>query len=257
MTNSHTYKCIHLPTNWGNDALTQFQTKAFTNELATFANSKWQSLLSEVYEALHDCSIEALSHTCNQSDSGYMLFVLANSQYLAAVRLVGSGHSSAVYPVCRSGIEYAMYGCYMVKSPEALERWHDKPNKSDRNALRNWSSEFKFSNLINEITDQESLKEWANFLYETSIEFGSHPNDTALYASLRNIDPNERSKTPLISVLNPANEFHDLSAKFTVETGLFILKTYSLVRKEEIYQQRAAELTIKLQGLITPVDNEI
>lgn len=249
MTTSHPYKCIQLPINWGNDALTQFQTKAFTNELAAYANSKWQSLLSDLTEALIDCSVDALSNTSYQSDTGYMLFVLAHSQYLAATRLVSSGHPSAVYPICRSGIEYAIYGCYLVKSPDALNRWHDKPTKSNSKAFKDWSSEFKFSNLITKITDQEHLQKWARQLHETSIEFGGHPNETALYSNLSNLDFNDLSKTPLINVLHPSNQFLDVATKFTIETGMFVLKTYSLLHKQGLYEQRLEDLAIKLQAL--------
>lgn len=171
-----------LPLGWGSDLLSEFQTKAFENELATYVQvPRWQRVLLDVEMVLQKCASHVIQQIIRADEpSAILLFLTAHNQYLASVRLVSSGHCLATYPTGRAVVESALYSWYLSTNPEAASRWNNKPDNRDE--LKCWSNEFRVSSLTKRLAPiNKGTAEWAKYLHQTAIDFGAHPNRDALY----------------------------------------------------------------------------
>jgi hypothetical protein len=206
---------IVSPVGWGDDLLSQFQSVAFKNELATFAHApEWQHMLCDVATVLDKCSHYAMQCYPNSDDSALLLFISAQSQYLASVRSVAAGHCLAAYPTGRAAVESALYGCYLANNTGASERWHNKPPNSE--GLKVWNNEFKFSSLTRNLGDKNpALAKWAKYLHQTAIDFGAHPNQHGLYSSMEYEQSDGGASSVKMVHLHPWNEFSTSTANFT------------------------------------------
>ncbi|WP_152038141.1 hypothetical protein [Paraburkholderia hospita] len=112
-----------------------------------------------------------------------LLFLTANSHYLASARLSCSGQCLPAYPSGRAIIESALYGWYIAGAAGAAQRWHDKP--LDHAGLKTWNKEFKFSSLTARLAAvHDGSARWAKYLHQTAIDFAAHPNRETLYSNL-------------------------------------------------------------------------
>ncbi|MFH0785020.1 MAG: hypothetical protein V2B20_24110 [Pseudomonadota bacterium] len=211
------------PVGWGNDPLSNFQKIAFANEMATFAHTpEWQGILSEVSSVLDRCAGFAIGELAKTFNTSLFLFLSAHNNYLAVVRCATAGHCLPAYSVGRAAVEFALYGWYLVSSPESVERWHDKP--IDKKGLNKWGREFTFSNIAKGLgeTDKE-LSDWAKYLHQTAIDFGGHPNKAALYSNIE-----YENRVLKVQYLHPWNCLSKATMKFAIEVGLFSISLFSL-----------------------------
>lgn len=138
------HKSFNPPKGWRSDLLSRFQSTAMENEFATFVHApEWQGMLCEVATILDSCSSYAMERLLKANDPALLLFVCAQSQYLASVRSTAAGHCIAAYPTGRSAVESALYGWYLANNPTASQNWHNKPEPDQKKALRDWNAEFK------------------------------------------------------------------------------------------------------------------
>lgn len=224
-----TDKPFVFPEGWGDDPLSQFQATAFGNELATFANApQWQQMLRDVAHVLNKCSSYAIKFVLKTDEpSAILLFLTAHNQYLASVRSVSAGHCLAAYPTGRATVESALYSWYLSTETEAAHRWNSKP--IDKNALRSWGQEFKFSSLMKVLYPiDQGLAEWAKYLHQTAIDYGAHPNKDALYSNMEFEQSRDGTETLKMLYLHPWNAFSIATAKFAIETGMISLRFFAL-----------------------------
>jgi len=251
-------KSLALPEGWGADLLSDFQTNAFNNELATFVHAdRWQQTLLNVAIALNKCTQRSLRHVLDAEDpSSPLLFVTAHNQFLASIRSAAAGQCLATYPTGRAAVESALYGWYLSRDIEAARLWNNKP--TDKKEAREWASKFRFSALANLLSEHDQhLAEWAKYLHQTAIDLGAHPNMQALYSNVRI----EESKTQLgiwMTYLHSWDQLAVATMKFTIETGLFCIRLFALA-----YPQFAQEInladdiqkqTVALEELIKMTD---
>lgn len=245
------HKPVALPDGWNDDLLSQFQTLAFKNELATFVHApEWQEILGDVATVIDKCSSCIMQLVLQvEEPSANLLFLNSHSHYLASVRAVTAGHCLAAYPLGRATVESALYGWYLATHAEAALRWHKKP--IEREELKKWGREFKFSSLTKELGD-ERLVEWAKYLHQTAIDFGAHPNKEALYSNLEIINKDVRT-TVRMTFLHQWNTLSISTAKFVVETGMLVIRLFSLgfpnLERDLALPRDLGELATKLSHL--------
>lgn len=218
-----------LPKGWGDDLLSEFQTIAFENELATFVHApQWQQGLLDVATVLQKCSSYAMKSILNSEDpSALLLFLTARNYYLASVRSVTAGHCLAAYPIGRATVEAALYGWYLSSNKDAALRWNNKPTK--REELKVWAKEFNFSNLTKNVSEvNEELAKWAKHLHQLAIDFGAHPNKDALYSNIVHEDGEDGAVIIKMVTLHPWNFLSISTTKFTIETGINAIKFFAL-----------------------------
>lgn len=218
-----------LPKGWGNDLLSNFQSIAFENELATFVHApQWQQALLDVATVLNKCAQYAIEHVLKTEEpSAILLFLTANNQFLASARSISAGHCLAVYPNGRATVESALYGWYLSNNIEAAHRWNNKPTNKDE--LKIWGNEFKFSSLTKLLgAIDHGLAEWAKYLHQFAIDSGAHPNTDALYSNMEQEHGKDGSLTIKMVILHPWNLFSIGAMKFTLETGMFAIRLFSL-----------------------------
>ena len=169
-----------------------------------------------------------------------------------------AGHCLAAYPTGRAAVESALYGWYLANNAEASQRWHNKPN--DREQLKKWNNEFKFSSLAKTLSDKiQELAKWAKYLHQTAIDLGGHPNQNALYSNMEHEQSEDGSCMLKMTHLHPWNVFSISTTKFTIETGMFTIRLFSLSfpNANQILNltedsSRLVENLKHLQKLVTP-----
>ncbi len=217
MSNNH--KSIELPQNWGGDFLSSFQQTAFQNEISSFFyESKWVKIINDIANMLSHIS-QTVLHCINENNETPVLLTISSfNHYLAAARLTISGHCLPSYPIIRSSIEFSMYSWYLNNNPQAVAQWHNKP--TEKKAMRKWSQKFSFTAINTTLSIKDSdFSRWAEYIYQTAIDFGGHPNKEALYSNIV-ID----GQVVSLNILHEINDTSLLNLKTTTETGLFLIK---------------------------------
>lgn len=124
-------------------------------------------------------------------------------------------------------MESALYGWYLAGNQGAAQRWHDKP--TDRARLKAWNKEFKFSALRLELSKtSEGTAEWAKYLHQQSIDFGSHPNKEALYSNMAHERCADGGSVLQMIFLHAWRAFSVSTAKFVIETGMFAVELFGM-----------------------------
>lgn len=224
-----TNNSIVQPIGWGDDLLSEFQTIAYKNELATFAHApQWQKALLDVATVLKKCSSYAIDQVLKTDEpSAVLLFLAANNQYLASARSVSAGHCLPAYPTGRATVESALYGWYLSTNKDAAIRWNNKP--TNKEARKKWSAEFSFGSLTKELCAIDvGVADWAKYLHQVAIDFGAHPNKDALYSNMGHEDGKDGAVTIKMVTLHPLNQISIGTMKFTVETGMIAIRLFAL-----------------------------
>ncbi|MGY2260025.1 hypothetical protein [Pseudomonas sp. SDO55104_S430] len=245
------------PEGWGQDHLTRFQSDAIQNEFAAFVHDPlWRKLLSDIAADLSKCCEYASANILNSDDpSALLLFMSANSHFLASARLVASGLCLSTHPTIRSAVESALYGWYLAVTPGAAQRWYNKP--TDRLERKEWGKEFQFSALNSVLSGTfKGAAEWAKHLHQSTIDFGAHPNRDALYSNFARIPRADGSSILRFTVLHPGGTFAVLTTKLLVETGMLVVglfgrafpdadKTHGLLKATVNYAKELETLVAK------------
>ncbi|MDQ7978709.1 hypothetical protein QYH69_15770 [Paraburkholderia sp. SARCC-3016] len=247
---------LHPPVGWGDDPLTHFQATAILNEYATFAHQPdWQHALTAVNIDLNRCTNYAIENMTKVDDpTGLLLFATAHNHFLAAVRMVAAGQCLAVYPVSRASVESALYGWYIGSDTNKASRWNSKPSQ-DRERMRTWNSEFKFSSLCKALSvDSPSEAKWATYLHQSAIDMGAHPNFEALYTNMSSKETPDGGTIIEMKFLHPWGPASMSATKCAIETGMFVLRLFSLAfaASEPVIGIKANALTHvrRLQALV-------
>lgn len=101
--------------------------------------------------------------------------------WTSGVRTAMSGHETAVYPLFRTALESACYALLISMKPELESVWSDRGNgEAERKASRK-----AFGGAVAEVVKhldscESGLGTFISRLYETSIDFGAHPNSQAI-----------------------------------------------------------------------------
>lgn len=228
------------------DSLSSFLADAAYNERASSLN------LPEVYSLLKQVDstfrcITAATEKDNREELllPRILMVRVHSAFLAGVRLAMSGQAFEAMLALRAAIEQAWYGLHVARDPQPLERsttWlqrHDRPE-----AKQKCKNEFTVSRVhqTHEALDADGAK-ILHELYETTIDYGAHPNEKGLLASMR-LEETEDALTYLVGILHPEPLLMTVTLKTAIEVAIGTLKVCQLVAPAQL-KVEGLDLTIE------------
>lgn len=109
-----------------------------------------------------------------------MLMMSASHTLLAAVRVAASGQGAVIYPILRSALETACYAHEMKRCPEKIGIWErrDKSGTAKKKCQDSFAGSVK--RTANAVGQENGWSKQILELYESSIQWGAHPNPLAL-----------------------------------------------------------------------------
>ena len=176
------------PPDWGDDPLSRFFSDAEYNDRAAAVNyAPIYALLQHVHAMFRQ--VEGVIERDRQSHLlvPRLLLVRIHSAFLAAIRLAMSGQATESFPVLRSAIEQAWYALHIAKDPKAPERANTWLSRNvDISSKAKCKSEFTVAKVrsTHEGLDPATAGELQE-RYENLIEFGAHPNQLGVFASVK------------------------------------------------------------------------
>lgn len=114
-----------------------------------------------------------------------ILLMNAHASFRAGVRLALSGQLLPVFMTLRGSIESALYAHALVVNPELQTVWlmRDKDDDSRRMCRQAFSAAKVFQCL--ERADEKDFADRLRYVYDSTIDFGAHPNSRSLVSSIR------------------------------------------------------------------------
>ena len=207
------------PPGWKDDELSKFLADAHANTVASFANFPldFQRLkdIDDGFRKLLDSSTNVGERP--KLDSIPFWF-RAHACFRAATRLALAGESYETAAVCRAGLEVALYGLHVARTPFAGEIWADRSK-----APKRMKAEFTSRRVLDNLKSLDGS--WGSSvekLYEVLIDLGAHPNPTGIFGSL------QIERRPGGAVVRSMYLWNDspqlrLGIRITAQTGLACL----------------------------------
>lgn len=114
-----------------------------------------------------------------------VLILNAHASYRAGIRLALSGQLLPVFMTLRGSIESALYANAMIVSPDLQDIWLNR-NRNDK-AQQLCRNEFKIDKMFRYLTKahEEQFSDALHEAYQSTIDFGAHPNSRSLLKSIR------------------------------------------------------------------------
>lgn len=178
---------LQPPPNWGNDELSRFIGLALNNSFAAFVHYE------DVYSALRAIdgwfvNINSF-HVDNYSAAEGMLLASASSNFRASVSLALSGQGQAAHCLFRVIMECGLYALHINKNKGLGAKWLKK-HKS-KAELTEIEREFSYRNLSSTLRKQsEDVTDSLDRLYRWCNDFGAHPNERSINASMEAVEVN-------------------------------------------------------------------
>jgi len=177
------------PDGWAHDELSRFLDLTRAHQFQSFEH------LSGSYRRIRDIDAVFLKlgeHLDNPPNLISPLFVYrSHSAFRAAAGLILAGQVPETYMVARGCLEFALYGLYFAKKPQAFDTWlrRDEGPGEKKEARR----EFPVGNLLDvlRLADRRCA-EVASALYERTIDLGAHPNQLSVFSSMSQTEDKEQ-----------------------------------------------------------------
>jgi hypothetical protein len=169
------------PPDWSRDPLSRFLDDARHNTVAAFKHCKPQFQRLSDIDAVYRLMLENLGQS-QEFVSGFFL-IRTHCSYLGATRLALSGQLAEAYMVLRGCLESALYGLYVAGSPYRQEIWlrrHD-----DEESEKRTKGEFQVRKVMDHLKEKdERTQAITQKLYDTTIDYGAHPNERAISSQI-------------------------------------------------------------------------
>ncbi|WP_024696834.1 hypothetical protein [Pseudomonas avellanae] len=177
-------------------------------------------------------------------DELVMHSMLINARFLlmTAFRVGLTGHAAGVHPILRTALETACYALLMAEdqTQSLTEIWMSR--NDSREALKTCKKSFQQPiKSAQEIANQrgQGLGDWMYALYESSIDFGAHPNaKTVTLHSRMSEDENGNSQFENVGLYAVGNYGYECGLLACVEIGLamaiVLSMTHPVALKEAI-----------------------
>lgn len=169
--------------------------------------------------------------------------------WLASVRMVLSGHSSAVYPLLRTSLEAACYAYKIAKEPELSNVWLERDRSSESRKRFRRQFDQAVADVAKLFDDSPDMSASIRQMYDGTIAFGGHPNPRAILDHLE-IGPEteDELQSMTLTALNSATSINTVrSIVATVEHGYFSIAICANVVEKH---PRSRTLQQRLDALI-------
>jgi len=234
---------------WENDPLSSFFKDAEFNDRASSLNlPKVYALLKQVHSTFQRVEEAVEKDHREELLIPRFLIIRTRSSFLAAIRLAMSGQLSESYAIFRVAIEQAWYALHIAKDPQPPERsqvWLCR-NHNDASKAK-CKNEFTVQKVrsTHEALDAITAK-ILHQLYERTIDFGAHPNQMGLLASMRRSET-EKEINYQVGILHPDLLALVATLKMAVEVAVGVLKVFQLIFPERF---QPMSLDAKIEGIV-------
>ena len=200
----------------------------------------WECLIkaAEIFEDAN----KLLSHSDLKDLLSTSLFGRAYSCFLGAVRLSCGGQITESCALLRVCLENSLYAFYIAENPKFAKVWTDRHESDDQK--RACKQVFVIGAIWKALNvKSQTIKKEAKDLYESSIDFGAHPNERSLFM---NLEKKQNSSGLTLNILNPDETFMRAGLCHILLTVSTVFKIFSLIFPEELNK---ANIEVKIYNL--------
>lgn len=176
--------CERTPDGWGKDSVSSFIEAARCNMFAAYDNLEMSRLLIDINDAM-ELTVQNMNEPGEANLVPVFLLCRTHASYLAAARLSLSGQTPEAYMVMRGCLESQLYAFHIHNNPGHDMIWmkrHVAPvEESRRQVIKNFRPRDILESLQKAHAKVGSV---ARDLYETTIDYGAHPNVSAVTSNL-------------------------------------------------------------------------
>lgn len=229
-------KTLTLPQGWSTDQLSEFIQLATENSYGFYQAHR--DIFDQLVE-IDECFATVLDTKYSEKTVQAFLTARCHSSYRAAVRLTISGQAAESFAVLRLALENALYALHMDGDGEREEIWAKRHD--DEQSLAKCRKEFTFKKLNKSLQNSRISRTRAtavSTLYERCIDFGAHPNERSVTASMK-MEINRTDKIYGQLYLVPDGLELQHIAKTTLQVGVG-----GLLVVREIFRERFDILSI-------------
>lgn len=219
---------------WGDDALSRFLADASENERVSSLNlPRVYALLRDTHDVFRRAQ-EAIEIDNNRVNLlPRLMFTRAQSAFLAATRLGLSGQFNEAQLVVRAIVEQSWYALHIARDPSPPARanlWWCR--NDDAEALARCRAEFKVGRVraSHEAVDAETATS-LRLLYDMAIDYGAHPNQKGLLASVTRSESGNRVDYS-VGILHPDAITVKLATRMACWGGIGCLKVIQCIYPE-------------------------
>jgi hypothetical protein len=171
------------------------------------------------------------------------------SCYFGAVRLSCSGQMSETWALLRACLENSLYAFYIAQNPELAEVWMKRHDSAKRK--KKCKTVFAVGAIWKALEKKSwSVAEEAKSLYETSIDFGAHPNERSV---IPNLQEKEDGSGYSLRILNPDEASMRASMSTTILTASCVFRIFALIFPDEFKQPNLAVKISNLNSQMKPL----
>jgi len=229
---------------WGNDSLSEFLKATDENTRMTSLNlSKVYDLLKRVHSTFSRVD-EAIEKDNRQILLiSRFLIIRTHSSLLAAIRLSMSGLLAESIPLLRLAIEQAWYALHIAKDPNPPDRsliWLCRNDDDKSKSI--CKTEYTVGNVrtTHESLDAATASE-LHQLYEELIDFGAHPNQSGILASLEKSSTDKETNYQ-VGILNFNQDILKWTLRMAVAVAVGTLKVF-----QQIFPERLILLSLDVE----------
>jgi hypothetical protein len=211
---------IDPPPNWEKDALSQFLQLAYNNQLVTAGRKPAPFYRLTAIDGLF---LRIAQHIINpRNPTATNLFYRAHSAFRAACATAMAGQVTETFVLTRSCLEYAAYALHIQENPGYDLVWWAR-NQSAKHKKAAITS-FALGRLRETIEKHDKrLAAVFDELYERTIDFGAHPNQSGVASSL-SIDEGPERVAIVQAYLHADGLQMDHALKTTAQVGICALR---------------------------------
>lgn len=219
---------VAKPEHFGKDGLSNFLEMAQKNTYANFVSktAEYQKLLDL------DCAFRKIVENISQQDDAVygLLMMRCHSSFLNAIRVLMSCAVVETHILLRSVLEAALYALHIDNDSSLFAVWIKRHDSSS--ALERCRSQFGYGRVIATLrTKNQSLAERVSYLYDTTIDFGAHPNEMAVTSHL-NLDKTDKQVTIKANYLTGEAVALTHAFKVTLQVGIEALSIFEIMRQK-------------------------
>jgi len=230
------------PNGWGNDRLTDFFDTASANMRATFVHKKfWVNKLIGINDVFNDADFKSVG---NDNLLLAILMSRSNSAFRAACHLGFATYCADSYALSRSCLENALMANFLMLNPDLCKLWVSRHDSADER--KKCRDVFGYTHLLKCLQDIDvDLGKITDFLYQSTIDMGAHPNERSVTANLE-IFREDDEIVYRIKSLNADGLALEISLKTITSVGIAALRIFEKVFPEHFSK---LDLTRQIQEL--------
>ena len=170
------------------------------------------------------------------------LFGRAGGCFIGAVRLSCSGQTTEAWALLRACLENSLYAFYIANNPDLANVWFDR-HKSEAHKKK-CKKLFVIGTMLKALeAESRSIAKEAKRLYDTSIDWGAHPNERSLTPNL--VKKQDGSGFEL-RTLNPDENLMRASICTILWTVSTVFRIFGLAFPDEFKHRN---LAVKIENL--------